>query len=69
MYNGVKVFSATLARERNELGDRLTDWLRANPGVEVVETKTLQSSDTAFHCLTLVVFYRAAAGAAGARAA
>ncbi|EDM80043.1 hypothetical protein PPSIR1_20489 [Plesiocystis pacifica SIR-1] len=59
VYNGVKVFSATKAREREALGDRITDWLRANGGkVEVVETIVTQSSDREFHCLTITVFYK-----------
>lgn len=59
VYNGVKVFSATKAREREALGDRITDWLRANGKVEVVETVVTQSSDREFHCLTITVFYKA----------
>ncbi len=56
-FNGVKVFSATLARNREELGEKVTDWLRRNPQVELVEMKVLQSSDREFHCITIVVFY------------
>ncbi len=57
-YNGVKVFSATKAREREELGENVTRWLRDNPDVEIVETRVLQSSDNEFHCLTIVIFFR-----------
>ena len=32
-FNGVKVFSATKAREREDLGDNVTRWIRANPNV------------------------------------
>lgn len=57
--NGVKVFSATKAKDREELGDRLTQWLRGpGAGVEVEKIETMQSSDNEFHCLSLVVFYR-----------
>lgn len=56
-YNGVKVFSATKAREREELGARATDWLRENQ-VEIIDTIVTQSSDNEFHCLTITVFYR-----------
>ena len=31
-FTGVKVFSATKAREREELGENVTRWIRANPG-------------------------------------
>ena len=57
-FTGVKVFSATKAKEREELGDVLTRWLLANPSVEVVDRVVSQSSDNEFHCLTIVLFYR-----------
>jgi hypothetical protein len=56
---GVKVFTATRAREREELGEAVTRWLAAHPDVEPVRTDVLQSSDAAYHCLSIVVFYRA----------
>ena len=56
-FNGVKVFSATMAQERANLGDRITEWLRARPNVEVGDTIVTQSSDAAFHCLAFTVFY------------
>ena len=55
---GAKVFSATRAKEREELGDSLTRWLRANPHVEIVDKIVTQSSDHEFHCLTVTLFYR-----------
>jgi hypothetical protein len=57
-FTGLKVFSATKAREREELGDRVTDWLRDNPAVEVVNKIVTQSSDREFHCLTITLFFR-----------
>ena len=57
-FTGVKVFSATKAREREEIGDLITQWLRDNPALEVVEKIVLQSSDNEFHCLTIVIFYK-----------
>jgi hypothetical protein len=57
-YNGVKVFSATKARDRDALGDRVTEWLRANENIVVADTRVLQSSDSEFHCLTIVLLYR-----------
>ncbi len=56
-FNGVKVFSATKAREREDLGENVTRWLRANPNVRVVDKIVTQSSDREFHCLTITVFY------------
>lgn len=58
---GCKTFTATRAREREELGDQLTAWLAAHPDVEVVDTVVAQSSDSQFHCLTIVIFHRARA--------
>jgi hypothetical protein len=57
-FNGVKVFSATKAKEREELGETITRWLRANPDLEIVDRTLTQSSDDEFHCLTFVLFYR-----------
>jgi len=57
-YNGVKVFSATKAKEREGLGEVITRWIRENPDNEVIETRTLQSSDNEFHCLTIIVFFK-----------
>jgi len=63
-FTGVKIFSATLAEQRALMGETVTQWLRVNPQLEVVETVVTQSSDSRFHCLTLVLFFRQAAAAA-----
>jgi hypothetical protein len=57
-FTGVKVFSATKAKEREELGETVTRWLRANPDLEIVDRVVTQSSDDEFHCLTIVLFHR-----------
>jgi hypothetical protein len=57
-FTGVKVFSTTLARDRETMGETITKWLRDNPGVEVVDRVVTQSSDKEFHCLTITLFYR-----------
>jgi hypothetical protein len=57
-FTGVKVFSTTLARDRETMGETITRWLRDNPGVEVVDRVVTQSSDKEFHCLTITFFYR-----------
>ncbi len=56
-FNGVKVFSATMAPDREGLGDKVTNWLRAHPTAQVVDTIVTQSSDEAFHCLAITIFY------------
>lgn len=55
---GVKVFSATKAKEREMLGEVITDWIRSNPGCELIDKIVTQSSDSEFHCLTITLFYR-----------
>lgn len=55
---GVRVFTATKARDREALGDVITEWLRANPDHHVFDRIVVQSSDASFHCLTIVLFYR-----------
>jgi hypothetical protein len=57
MFNGVKVFSATKAKEREQLGEMVTEWIRSNPANKVTETVVTQSSDSEFHCLTITLFY------------
>jgi hypothetical protein len=57
-FNGVKVFSATMAQERDQLGEKVTAWLADRPNLLVVDTIVTQSSDEAFHCLAITVFYR-----------
>jgi hypothetical protein len=57
-FTGVKVFSTTLARDRETMGETITKWLRENPGAEVVDRVVTQSSDKEFHCLTITLFYR-----------
>ncbi len=64
--SGAKVFSATKAREREELGETVTRWIRSNTGVEIVDRVVTQSSDDEFHCLTIVLFYRDKPAPAGA---
>ncbi len=44
-FTGVKVFSATRARDREELGEVITRWLRGNPTFQVVDKVVTQSSD------------------------
>ncbi len=58
--SGVKVFSATKARDRESLGENVTSWMRGNPTKEIVDKIVTQSSDAEFHCLTITLFYREA---------
>lgn len=56
-FDGVKVFSATKAREREEISNRINDWLASND-VEIVDKTVTQSSDREFHCLTITIFFK-----------
>ena len=59
MFDKVKVFSATKARDRQEMGERITEWLRKHQdGYDLVDTVIRQSSDREFHCLSFVLFLR-----------
>jgi len=57
-FTGVKVFSTTLARDREVMGETIGRWIAENPGLEIVEREVRQSSDREFHCLTITLFYR-----------
>jgi len=57
-FTGIKVFSTTLARDREQMGEHITKWLRENPNLEIVDREVTQSSDKEFHCLTVTLFYR-----------
>ena len=64
-FNGVKTFSATMAKARDALGEQVTAWLSSTPDREVVDTVVTQSSDEAFHCIAITIFYRDALPSAG----
>ncbi len=55
--DGVKVFSATTQPARERLGEKVTAWLAANASVAIVDATVTQSSDHAFHCLAITLFY------------
>lgn len=58
-FDSIKVFSTTLARDREQMGENITRWLKDNPNIEIVDRVVTQSSDKEFHCLTITIFYRA----------
>jgi hypothetical protein len=57
MVMGAKVFTATKAKDREELGEVLTRWIRDNPRARILDKIVTQSSDSEFHCLTITIFY------------
>ena len=56
-FNGVKVFSATMAQERENLGEKVTAWIREHQACQIVDTIVMQSSDEAFYCLAITIFW------------
>ena len=56
-FNGVKVFSATMVADRDQLGEKVTAWMAHNPQLKVTDIIITQSSDEAFHCIAITVFY------------
>ena len=58
-FTGIKIFSTTLARDRETMGENITRWIKENPNVEIVDRVVTQSSDKEFHCLTITLFYQA----------
>jgi hypothetical protein len=51
----VKVFTSTKARDREAMGEHVTAWLAAHPGVRLVQSIVTQSSDAEFHCLSIIL--------------
>jgi hypothetical protein len=57
VFNGVKVFAATMMEARNRLGEQVTAWLAEHPHFKVRDIVVTQSSDTGFHMVAISVFY------------
>jgi hypothetical protein len=57
-FDGATVFSTTMPRGRENLGERITMWLVGHPDLVPVDTVVAQSSGREFHCVTVVVFWR-----------
>lgn len=52
----VKVWSVTRAKDREVLGDKITEWLKDSRAIPS-RTFVVQSSDSAYHCISVVMFY------------
>ena len=57
-FNGVKIFSATMFADRGQIGEKVTDWIASSPQRKLTDIVVTQSSDAAFHCITISVFYQ-----------
>lgn len=56
-FNGVKVFSATMVADRDQLGEKVSAWMNQHSHLKVTDIVVTQSSDEAFHCIAITVFY------------
>jgi hypothetical protein len=56
-FNGVKIFSATMVADRDQLGEKVTDWMQRNTHLKITDIVITQSSDEAFHCIAFTLFY------------
>jgi len=56
-FNGVKVFSATMVADRDQLGEKVSAWMNSHTQLKVTDIVVTQSSDEAFHCIAITVFY------------
>ena len=56
-FNGVKVFSATMVADRDQLGEKVSAWMANNGQLKVTDIVVTQSSDEAFHCIAITVFF------------
>ena len=57
-WTGLRVFSATKVRDREALGETVSRWLAQHKGLEIADKVVLQSSDSEYHCLSIVLFFR-----------
>jgi hypothetical protein len=60
-FTGVKVFSASMVGLRAMLDETINQWLaaaRRRPSFELVDVVIRQSSDEAFHCISIILFYK-----------
>jgi hypothetical protein len=59
-FTNVKVFSTTLARDREVMGENITKWLKEHgQNLQIVDKIVTQSSDKEFHCLSITLFFQA----------
>jgi hypothetical protein len=58
MMLGLRVFSATRARDREVLGETITRWIADHPECELIDKVVLQSSDSEFHCISIVLIFQ-----------
>ena len=55
--NPADVVDITFATDNFKAGELIGKWLHSHPNIVVVDKIVTQSSDQAFHCLTIILFY------------
>lgn len=58
-FDSVRVFTSSMHHVRAVLGDHVSGWIAEHPHDRVTEIAVMQSSDSAYHCYSIIVFYRA----------
>ncbi|HEX3476763.1 MAG TPA: hypothetical protein VHT91_17170 [Kofleriaceae bacterium] len=51
------MISATMVADRDQLGEKVTAWMANNPQLKVTDIVITQSSDEAFHCIAITLFF------------
>jgi hypothetical protein len=46
-----------MVADRDQLGEKVTAWISSHPEKKVTNLVVTQSSDEAFHCLAITVFW------------
>ena len=46
-----------MVADRDQLGEKVSDWMARNSQFKVTDIVVTQSSDEAFHCIAITVFY------------
>ena len=59
-FDGVQMFAATKAKDRDKMGETISQWMAKNRHLVPVDWCITQSSDNEFHCVTFTIFWRKA---------
>jgi hypothetical protein len=46
-----------MVADRDQLGEKVTAWMTSHTHLKVTDIVITQSSDEAFHCIAITVFY------------
>lgn len=55
---GCRVFSSTRSSDRMTMGERISEWMVSHPDIQIVDIRVVQSSDDAYHCLSIVILWK-----------